>query len=510
MPVLIGLMFSAWATVVSLYVYRRLKNSALMSAIPCIPGAYIPYIGHAVYLAGGQPWDTFYKWASGCGWTCRLLILGRDVLYTSEPKLIKRILQTNQRYYRKDLGMSYKEFMCILGRGLVTSEDQAWVRGRMLLSHAFRIDILDDIPDIATRATRRLMDSLQKQSSADATKAVDLAESFRCLTLQVIAEAVLSFTPEESDAVFPSLYLPIVSECNERVWAPWRKLMFWSAEFRQRARCLDKLNDFLSNVVRQRWQEIAAAKSKGVPTAKRDIFGTCLDHVKEFNEDTVLQLRDDLKTFLLAGHETSAAMLSWALYELCCRHPEYLDEIRREHENVFCSRKVTGGRTLPSVEQLQGLKWAPAVLREALRLYSVVPLVVRKADRNDVIHPEDSGLNEAFTVPKDTVVMIGMDGVHKRKDIWGADADVFKPSRFFDMSQIDPFAFIPFIAGPRNCIGQHLALLESSIVLSTLAYHFDFTLKTGVQQPLQRHHRIVPLAPAEGLEMTCSLRVPFE
>ncbi|CUG90468.1 cytochrome P450, putative, partial [Bodo saltans] len=354
-PVVLGLMFAAWAGIVTLYVLKRLKNNALMAPIPYISGAFIPYLGHAVYLAGGQPWDTFYKWASGCGWTCRLLILGRDVLYTSEPKLIKRILQTNQRIYRKDLELSYNEFMCILGRGLVTSEDQAWVRGRMLLSHAFRIDILDDIPDIAIRATKRLMNSLEgsKEKKSGSVVCVDLAESFRCLTLQVIAEAVLSFTPEESDAVFPSLYLPIVTECNERVWAPWRKLMFWSSGFRHRAQCLEKLNDFLANVVRQRWQSLQDAKAKGIAPAKHDIFGTCLNYVKEFSEDTVLQLRDDLKTFLLAGHETSAAMLSWAVYELCCRHPEYLEELRREHEAVFVSHgKANGTGSLPSVATL--------------------------------------------------------------------------------------------------------------------------------------------------------------
>lgn len=494
LPVVIvamGLLSAAGAYIILSYILRKHRNAALMQSIPEASGGEWFFIGHGLQLAKGQPWNTFYEWAKRCGGTCRFHVLGRDIFYTSEPKLIKRVFQTHQRNYHKDLDFSYKEFMCILGRGLVTSEDQAWVRGRMLLSHAFRIDILEGIPSIALAAVGRLCDKLRK----DALKPVDLSEEFRCLTLQVIAEAVLSFTPEESDRLFPALYLPIVTECNERVWAPWRKWMVWSDGYRRRKSCLAQLNAYLANLVRERW----AAKLQGKP--QHDIFGTCLDHVKTFNDDTVLQLRDDLKTFLLAGHETSAAMLSWAVYELAC-NPEtsrtYLERVREEYETVFVKNVKSG--QVPTLKEVQdGLTWAPAVLREALRLYSVVPLVVRKADKDDVIHPEDSNLPETFTLPKDTVVMIGMDGVHRREDIWGSDAHQFHPERFLDMSKIDPFAFIPFISGPRNCLGQHLALLESTIVLSALVYHFDFSLKPGLRTPLERHHRIVPLAPAEGL-----------
>lgn len=497
---------------------RTIRADACLSDLPSPKGEW-PIFGHALQLASGHPWSTFAGWASAAGHTVRANILGTRVVYTSEPKFIRRILQTNQRNYPKDLQLSYFHFLCLLGTGLVTSEGEDWKRGRVLLSHAFRFDILHEIPAISLSAVQRLMKKFE-QGGKDGT--FDLSEEFRHLTLQVIAEAILSLSPEETDKNFAPLYLPIVTEANKRVWSPWRRFLPIPANF-HRSRCLTRLNSYITNLVNKRWA-LRQTEGRSPPaigtvlspnarkaaslasTRQEDLLDHCLSNIHQWNLAVSDQIRDDVKTFLLAGHETSAAMLTWAIYQLT-QNKLVADALLREHKEVFeapalSSAGKDGQAALPSLEALKALKWAPAILRECLRMYSVVPMVPRKADEDDVIPAADCGQASDLIIPQGTVLMVGIDGVHSRPDLWPQPTE-FRPQRFFDMSTVDEFSFIPFIAGPRNCLGQHLSLLESSVVLSFLNRNWTFELAREDEEAnpksVHRHDFIVPLAPSNGL-----------
>ena len=141
--------------------------------------------------------------------------------------------------YSKDLEFSYAPFLDILGTGLVTSGGDTWRKMRGNISKALRVEILDEIIAIATRAVDRLCVKLDAIKGTG--ESIDMENEFRLLTLQVIGEAILSLSPTESDAIFPSLYLPIMDECNARSLSPWRTYLptpEWFAH-KKRVRQLD-------------------------------------------------------------------------------------------------------------------------------------------------------------------------------------------------------------------------------------------------------------------------------
>jgi cytochrome P450 len=497
--IVIGLVFTIAVVMMLLRSFlaaRRMDSLLALIPQPCQP---IPVLGHALKLAGAEPWNIMARWCEEAGNMITFNVAGQRVVYVNDPKLIKRVLLTNQRNYCKDIGTSYKHFMCLLGSGLVTSEGEKWKKGRLLLSHALRIDILDEIPMITHSAISKIISKMNTNES------VDLNEEFRHMTLQVIGEAALSFTPEQTDAIFPSLYLPIVHECNRRVWEPWRQFLPFLNGSRERSTCLKRLNEVLCNTIRERWALREEEKRQGI-LRKQDIMDLCMSQIPELDESIVAQLRDDVKTMLLAGHETSAALLTWATYELIA-HPNIMEEVVRESLEVYGKHIAAG--TIPGLEEVKRLTWTPAVLRETLRKHSVVPLTMRVAIEDDVIPMSESGLGHEVVIPKNCTVAVGILGVHHRPDIW-ANPSTFSPQRFMgdNMERVDPYAFIPFINGPRNCLGQHLSLMETQFALSWLVANMSLSLhgEQDIAKVGKHHPFVVPSVPNNGLHVSAKPR----
>lgn len=213
---------------------------------------------------------------------------------------------------------------------------------------------------------------------------------------------------------------------------------------------------------------------------------------QELNEkrsEVERQLCYEIKTFLLAGHETSAAMLTWTMHELS-NNGEATEKIRKESDKVFGRLKKDA---LPTRESLDTLDYSLAALKETLRLYSVVPVVTRVAEEDD-----DLG---GVRIPKGTTVIMSLQGVHHREDLW-PDPLVYKPERFTDpgFNENEGFKFLPFIQGPRNCLGQYLALLEARVVLCTLIRKYKWT-KASAENG-KKHTKAIPIAPANGMHFT--------
>ncbi|KAH8619867.1 putative Cytochrome P450 [Trypanosoma vivax] len=506
--------------------------------VPQVRGR-LPFFGHALLLLEGSPTSKMAAWSldplrreggkrengEKINRLVTFNVFSQRVVYINEPALLKRVLLTNQRNYIKDIPSSYKHFMCLLGSGLVTAEGDKWRKGRLMLSHSLRIDILEDIPEMAVKATGRILDKMPTTTGGPSF--IDLNEEFRHMTLQVIGETVLSLTPEETDRIFPTLYLPIVHECNRLVWEPWRSLLPFSEGARQRRSCLKKLNRVICNIIRERWK----ARSE---TGKRDVMSLCMSQIDSLTSGMVAQLRDDVKTLLLAGHETSAALLTWATYEVIC-HPEVRDKIVEEARVLFdpvrCERTVVtpyGTWGIPTASDVRALlRWTPATLRETLRKHSVVPLVMRLAKKNDTWPASETGLERDITIPAGCSVAVGIEAVHHRPDIW-PDSDMFRPERFLDVDtanshasgrsvdggrSIDPYAFLPFINGPRNCLGQHLSMMETQVSLAFLFLNCDLRLcdvdaTGGHRDALELQHEVgqphaflIPIVPRNGLKV---------
>ncbi len=204
------------------------------------------------------------------------------------------------------------------------------------------------------------------------------------------------------------------------------------------------------------------------------------------------ELRDQILTFIGAGHETTAVALAWTIY-LLCRHPEADDRLRAEVAEVL------GGRT-PTAADLPRLAYTRRVIEESLRIYPPVYAVVRDAVADDEIG--------GFHIPARSMIILSPYVTHRHPEFW-PDPEAFDPDRFLpDRSAGRPrFAWYPFLGGPHQCIGQEFAMMEMILTIAMLAQAFRFRLR-----PAPRGTQADALPPAQGRPFddprTCVIRHP--
>lgn len=205
------------------------------------------------------------------------------------------------------------------------------------------------------------------------------------------------------------------------------------------------------------------------------------------------QLCYEIKTILLAGHETSAAMLTWTLLELT-RNPDCLQQVLQEAQHVFGTAEQE-----PARDAAESMQYTVACLKESLRRYSVVPVVVRELQRDDVLC--------GCKVPRGSHVVTALKAVHQQ---W-KDPEVWQPERFMPGGEFDQFSedirqymFVPFIQGPRNCLGQNFALLEARIVVALIVKRFTFQTVESDKIIGVQNEFMIPAPPLHGLKVLVS------
>uniref|UniRef100_A0A7S2Y0F8 Cytochrome P450 n=1 Tax=Fibrocapsa japonica TaxID=94617 RepID=A0A7S2Y0F8_9STRA len=439
------------------------------------------------------------EWAQTYGPIYQFHLFGKRCVGVADPSLLKTVLNTEMSKFHKDRDFTYRPFMSLLGTGLVTSEGPLWRRQRSLVSAAFRIHILEEVAHMSRRAVARLSKKLEKIRGT--RESIEIGEEFRHLTLQVISEALMSLPPGESDTTFASLYLPIVTEGHLRIWYPYREYLPTPAWFSYISN-VKKLNAYITSIIEKRYELIQEEKGSGKPSSRRqDILDRVIGAIPEgeWGQAAVKQLRDELKTFVLAGHETSAAMLTWALHELILDQDK-MQRVEEEAKATFGSLPLD--QSPDDSEIFKKLEYTTGCLKEALRKYSVVPTVVRNASEDRVLAGEGE---QKYFIPAGTSIMIGIQAVHHRADLW-PEPNKYQPERFLAKANkdgspaISPYTFLAFIEGPRQCLGQNLSLLEGKIVLSTLVQNFKFKVKEGAAD-VTKHPWMVPVIPENGLEI---------
>ncbi len=470
-----------------------------------------PFIGQVFTMIKGSPWDTMARWSKQYGGVYSFTLFGNESICVSDPEILRGILQTQMTIFKKDVEWTYKPFLEVLGNGLVTADGESWRRQRVLLSNYLRIEILEQVPTSTFAAVERLCAKLDAKKKSG--ESIEMAEEFRTLTLQVIAELLMSLDPIEADEVFAKLYLPIMEEGNLRVWNPTRSYNIFLPAWWQHLANVRSLNNYLTKIINTRWalqqQERANPNTNGI-TRKLDVLDKVLSAIQpdewaRENSKWVSQIRDELKTFVLAGHETSASMLAWTLYEMHASRGDRtnIDRILAEAERVYhghCDakgkvvsmppRSVLAGDKEKAGSAYRGLDYTECCLRESLRKYSIVPTVVRSVSADTMVGP--------YFFAQGAKIMVNMQGAHHDEQNW-AEPMLYRPTRFTEgeIDKIKPYTFLPFIDGPRNCLGQFLSLLESKCVLSMLLKRYKFELMNPENAGI-KHSFMVPIIPAHG------------
>jgi cytochrome P450 len=383
--------------------------------------------------------------------------LSRGVL-VSDPALVRRVLLENFANYDKRTP-SFEAVRIVLGNGMLTSDGAFWKRQRRIAQPAFHGESVKRFGPIISRMAADCAERWERAAREGAT--VDAGTDMMVVTLRAVAETLfgddLAEAADEINRVFPTilscLAVRAASPVRVPLWVP-------TANNRRLRPALASLNAVVERLIATKRRWLAAG---GADEGHRDLLTILMAAKDEETGESMsdAQLRDEVMTMMIAGHETTANALSW-LWVLLDRHPEEQDRLRSE------LLAVTGGAP-PAVEDVAQLPRLKAVILETLRLYPPVWMFSRRA-----LGPDDLG---GVAVAKGDLVIFCPYAIHRLPELW-RDPEAFRPERFEPGSeeQRNKFAYLPFSAGPRTCLGNSFAIIESQIIVGTLLSRFRIRL----------------------------------
>ncbi|MFF3004342.1 cytochrome P450 [Kitasatospora sp. NPDC057940] len=365
------------------------------------------------------------------------------------PEGVQQVLGSEAANFRKENAF-YDELRSSVGNGLLTSQDGDYQRQRRLVQPLFTRRRVDGYAGAVAREAR----ALTERWSALPVGVVDAAEEMSRFALRAVARILFGADVEEAVAVVDRSF-PVLGEYVwDRGFAAVRIPRTWPTPSNRRGaearRALYAVCDRI----------IAERAARGDLDEDADDLLTLLGRARGEDGEQLdpAELRDQVLVFLLAGHETTATSLAFALH-LLARHPEQRKLAQQEAETVLAGRE-------PTAADLESLPYITRVLKEAMRLYPAAALVGRRAVAETVI--------DGYVIPAGAQVVVSPLVTHRHPAHW-PDPERFDPDRFLPEQEKDRhrYAWYPFGGGPRACIGQHFAMLESVLSLGVLLRDFE-------------------------------------
>jgi cytochrome P450 len=388
----------------------------------------------------------------------------------SHPDHIQQVLQGNFANYRK--GRGYKILKLSLGEGLLTSEGTLWQRQRKMTQPSFQGQQVASF--VGTMAENTLAMLRRWESNAQQNTVFDIVPDFMRLTLNIAAQ-VLFTTNLEGDAESIRRTLDIGRDYSvDRAWSIFPPpLSIPTRRNREYRSALANIHGIIDRIIAARRRE---------PTPISDLLTMLMEARDESGAAmSDKQLRDEVITLLTAGHETTTLVLAWTCFLIGMR-PEVVE--RMASEAAFLN-----GRT-PVYEDLMKLRYSRMVVEESMRLYPPVWTLARTAVNEDEIG--------GYRIPAGSEILI-FPYITQRHPRWWHDPDVFRPERFApENSAARPrYAYLPFGAGPRTCIGLNFAMTEILVALTLILQRFR--IKLAIDPATMRADPSVTLQPRPGV-----------
>ncbi|EPT04095.1 hypothetical protein FOMPIDRAFT_1022169 [Fomitopsis schrenkii] len=446
----------------------------------------------------GYPGDILRQLFIELGPTYRLNVLWDFGILTCDPAIIKTVLATDFQNYEK--GDLFREQMhALLGTGVFNSDGDMWKWHRSMTRPFFSKDRISHF-ELFDRHTEAALEKMSERIRAG--YAIDFQDLISRFTLDSATEflfgacvhslrstlpfphnvsasspfASAALTPPAEKVLdeaegFASAFLKAEHLCAERatqgkLWPLWEMR---EDKSRQYMRIVDAylhpiLEEALAKKARREREETAKRVEEAVEIEEEE---TLLDHLVKFTSDLTV-LHDEVLNILLAGRDTTATTLTFAVY-LLSMHPDVLKRLRAE-----VLEKV-GPRHRPTYADVKEMRYLRAVINETLRLYPAVPFNIRVSVKEGLL-PNSNG--KPFYIPAKVAVSYSVWAMHRRTEYWGPDAEEYDPDRFLDdrvnkYLTPNPFIFLPFNAGPRICLGQQFAYNEMSFFLIKLLQRFS-------------------------------------
>ena len=348
-----------------------------------------------------------------------------------------------------------------LGTGLLTSSGNKWKSRRRAITPTFHFAILNEFVSIFETQAKRLVKKFRE--TADTGKAIDVQIPVSLATLDVICETAMGVhinAQYASNSEYVETVKSVKHELDQRMKQPW--LCFpltypYTSSGKKFYNSLKTLKDFTVGVINKRIECRKLSKDDENNDVKKTFFLDMLLDAYDKGEIDVDGITEEVDTFMFEGHDTTASALSWTLY-LIGRHPEVQKKLHTEIDNAPVSENV--------LDKIRNIKYLEYVLKESLRLYPPVPFYARVLDKDTLI--------DGHVFPKGTSVSMDVIGIHTNPEYWD-DPLSFKPDRFCEenLFKRKPYTYLPFSAGPRNCIGQKFAMLEEKIFLYFILSNFQ-------------------------------------
>jgi cytochrome P450 len=395
----------------------------------------------------------------------------------AHPDYIEHILRDNESNYPHAPFLDAR-WAKIVGNGLVTSKGDFWARQRRLADPSFHQDRIAGFAQIMTETTEEMLDAWKPR--IDRGVPIDVREEMMRLTITILSKAMFSADIWEKTDTISRVVSVLLTHASNRLFSPVdvpEQVPLPSNRRYVAAR--DEFDELIYGIIAERRRE-----------PREDLLSMFLAAVDEETGEHMSdeQVRDEVRTMFIAGHETTATSLAWTWY-LLSMYPDVAQQLRAELNDVL------GGRS-PTAADLPSLTYTWRVIQESLRLYPPIWMYLRTAIEDDVI--------DGYRIRAGKNIYLSPFIAHRHLDFWqnpeGFDPDRFAPEKTQGWHR---FKYWPFGGGPRKCIGNNFAVVEMQLVVATVAQLYELVLVPGhqiVMQPglslRQRNGVLVNVRPA--------------
>jgi cytochrome P450 len=404
-----------------------------------------------------NPMEALTDVARRYGGIARVLIRGKYLYVVSDPEMLKEMLITHRQKYMKNI--RYRHIQALVGQGLLLSEAAEWRRQRVISQPAFKPDTIDAQVGWMGELTETFLDRWRVH--ADNSETIDVEPDFNRLAQLLSGRYLLGEPFNEIAEEFCTVAADVKKHWPQAPRNLFRAFMPHSkkklARFDEAIKALDDcIGGF---IVRHR-----RSNFENCGVLSRIVAGGRAEG-PEFDDKS---LRDQIATMFFAGHETSATSLSWIHWALS-RHVAIRAKMQHEIATVLKGR-------IPTAEDLHKLTYTTQVIEESLRLHSPIHSISRVALVDNTVG--------GYHIPAGVTVCISMYAIHRQANLW-PEPEIFDPSRFEPekVAARSRFAYLPFAAGHRNCIGAGQALVELKLIVARIAQRY--TLELAPRQKIE-------------------------
>jgi len=458
--------------------------------------------GEITDIADGTMFIGLQRYQQEYGSPYKLCFGPKSFLVISDPVQAKHVLREANTMY--DKGILAEILKPIMGKGLIPADPKTWSVRRRAIVPAFHKAWLNHMVGLFGYCNEGLIENLEKAAAKNDAPAsqsggkIEMEEKFCSVALDIIGLSVFNYefgSVTDESPVIKAVYSALVeAEHRSMTPAPYWDLPFANElvpRLRKFNSDLQILDDVLTDLIdraknSRQVEDIEELEKRDYANVKDPSLLRFLVDMRGADIDNK-QLRDDLMTMLIAGHETTAAVLTWALFELT-KHPEKMVKVKAEIDEVL-------GDRIPTYEDVKDMKYLRLVVAETLRLYPEPPLLIRRCRTENEL-PKGGG-REA-TVIRGMDMFISLYNLHHDERFWphpnefiperwetkyanpdipewsGYDPDKWINTNLYPNEVASDFAYLPFGGGARKCVGDEFATLEATVTLAMVLRRFDF------------------------------------